>query len=376
MKKRTNRVWKTRSKYLNAAKIICLSFLFAIPVETFAITVDEASSVDVVQQQKNVKGTVVDTQGEPIIGANVKVVGTTIGSITDLDGNFSLSAPSGAKIEVSFIGYTTKVVVVPANGVVKVTLAEDTKLLDEVVVVGYGTQRVKDLTGAATSVKMDEIPDVPGTSIIDALAGQVVGLSVTPGSGRPGEAGSFTVRVPAAPLDGGVSFSPLIVIDDIVQVDDLGNPDMTQFNMLDQSEIESMTVLKDASAAVYGSRASTGVILVKTKRGHVGAPKISYSAKIDFADAVSHAKVMNAYETGVFTNRLFRQTKSNGGTDRDNYLYSDAELDAMKSLNYDWMDEAWSSSVSHRHSLNVNGGTEKATFFAGITYQKKKHKSW
>ena len=148
-------------------------------------------------------------------------------------------------------------------------------------------------------------------------------------------------------------------------MNELGEPDMTTFNMLDPSEIESMTVLKDASAAIYGSRASQGVILVKTKRGRVGAPRISYSVKLDNSDAVSHAKTMSAYETGVFTNRMFNQIYANGGTNYTSYLYSEDELNAMKSLNYDWLDRAWHSALSQRHSLTVNGGTEKITYFAG-----------
>lgn len=351
-------------------KAFCLCF-FLVGTSMYALAVPEGNTVQAVQQNRTVKGTVVDETGEAIIGANVKVVGTTTGSITDLDGNFSLSAPSGGKIEISFIGYATQAVTIPANGTLRVTMSEDSKLLDEVVIVGYGAQRVKDLTGAASIVQMDEIADLPGASIVDALAGQVVGLNVSRSDGRPGSTGTFTVRSPAPKLTGAVEFGPLIVIDDVVQVNELGNPDMTAFNMLDHSEIESMTVLKDASAAIYGSRASNGVILVKTKRGQVGAPKITYSGKLDFADAVSHMKTMNAYESGVFTNRMYRQVKANGGTDYTNYSYSDAELETMKGLNYNWLDKAWSSSVSHRHALTVSGGADKVTFFAGITYQKQ-----
>ena len=165
---------KTQGKYLSAAKIICFSFLFSIPVAAFAESVVEVLAGSVNQQQVIVNGTVVDEQGETVIGANIKVVGTTVGAITDLNGMFSVNAPVGAKLEISFIGYVTQVVTVPASRSLKVILKEDSELLDEVVVVGYGTQRVKDLTGAATNVKMEDIPDLPGTSILDALCGQVV----------------------------------------------------------------------------------------------------------------------------------------------------------------------------------------------------------
>ncbi|NDV64066.1 SusC/RagA family TonB-linked outer membrane protein [Bacteroides sp. 224] len=363
--------FQTRMQTTRWTKLCCLG-LFLISTSMNAFAVPEKEAVEVAQQQtKTVKGSVVDESGEPIIGANVKALGTTLGTITDFDGKFNLSVPANQKIEVSFIGYTTQVVAIPASGEIKVTLKEDSKLLDEVVVVGYGTQRVKDLTGAASMVKMNEIADLPGASIIDALAGQIVGLSVSQSTGRPGAMGSFKVREPAPAFADGVSYGPLIVIDDVVQVNHDGEPDMTAFNMLDQSEIESMTVLKDASAAVYGSRSSQGVILIKTKRGSVGTPKISYSAKLDFSDAVSHAKTMNAYETGVFTNRMLRQFTAAGGTDYTPHSYSEAELNTMKGLDYNWLDRAWQSSVSHRHSLSVNGGTDKVTYFAGVSYQKQ-----
>lgn len=296
----------------------------------------------VVNQAKTVNGTVVDENGEPLIGVSVLVKGSTRGTVTDFDGKFSLSLSGGEVLQLSYIGYQTQEVKVGNQTILKITLKPDNQLLDEVVIVGYGTQRVKDLTGAATSVKMDEIIDVPGASLVDALSGQVVGLSVSESNGRPGATGTFKVRQPVSFNDANKNFNqPLIVIDDIVQVNENGEPTMTAFNMLDQSEIESMTVLKDASAAVYGSRASAGVILVKTKRGTQGAPRISYSGKLDFSDAVSHAKTMNAYELGVYTNRMFRQTDQiNKNTDYAPYLYSNEELEAMRSLNYDWLDKA------------------------------------
>lgn len=326
------------------------------------------------QNGRKVTGKVLDENGEPIIGASIKVNGTNLGTITDFDGNFTLNdVPSGKTITVSYIGYQNQTIEPKGNSPLTIKLAEDTKLLDEVVVVGYGTQRVKDLTGAATNVKMDEIIDLPGASLVDALAGQVVGLSVNESSGRPGATGSFTIRQPMSFDESDSNFNqPLIVIDDIVQVDENGEPSMTAFNMLDQSEIESMTVLKDASAAVYGARASAGVILVKTKRGKQGKPSISYSAKLDFSDAVSHAKVMNAYELGVFTNRMFDATdRIKENNNMSIYKYSDEELERMKSLNYDWLDRAWHSALSQRHALNVQGGSENVTYFAGITYQNQ-----
>ncbi|GAB6122930.1 SusC/RagA family TonB-linked outer membrane protein [Dysgonomonas termitidis] len=323
------------------------------------------------QQQIKVSGVVSDESGEPIIGASVTILNTTTGTLTDIDGKFTLNVPSNVTLKISYIGFTPQEIPVSGKTTINVVLKEDSKLLDEVVVVGYGTQRVKDLTGAATPVQMEDIENLPGSNLLDALSGQVVGLNITKSDGRPGStSGKVTIRRPAPILSGGTgNGQPLIVIDDVIQVNYEGDPDMAAFYALDYSEIESMTVLKDASAAIYGARASNGVILIKTKRGAIGSPQISYSAKLDFSDAVSHVKMMNAYDVGILTNRMFRQTFANGGKDYTGFSYSEDELNKMKSMNYDWLGEAWDSSFSHRHSLNVSGGSEKATYFAGLSYQ-------
>ncbi|MDR0833770.1 MAG: SusC/RagA family TonB-linked outer membrane protein [Candidatus Symbiothrix sp.] len=351
-----------------------LKFLFSLLLIVVSMTTMAIGAS--AQQSRTVSGVVFDDETkESIIGASVAVPGTSIGMPTDVDGKFQLSVPSDkSTIVVTYLGYQSQTVTLTAGqSSVTINLVPDVKTLDEFVVVGYGSQRVKDLTGAASTVQMNEIANLPGASILDALAGQVIGLNVTQSNGRPGATGSFTVRHPApimgSSVDGVVKFGPLIVIDEVVQVNSDGEPDMTAFNMLDHSEIESITVLKDASAAIYGSRASQGVILVKTKRGKIGKPKISYSGKFDFSNAVSHAKTMSAYETGVFTNRMFNQIYANNGTNNTAYNYSDSELNAMKGLDYNWLDRAWHSASSQRHSLSVDGGTERMTYFAGITYQ-------
>lgn len=338
----------------------------------YAQVKDASKSSQSTQQTRTYSGTVVDENDEPLIGVTVLVKGQEIGTTTDLDGNFKLQAPINATLTFSYVGYSSKEIKAPRSGQINVQLTTDNQLLDDVVVVGYATQRVKDLTGSATNVKMDEVFDLPGASLVDALAGQVVGLSVSQSSGRPGSVGSFRIRQPMS-FDSSASFNqPLIVIDGVVQVDENGEPTMTQFNMLDQSEIETMTVLKDASAAVYGARASAGVILVQTKRGQKGTARISYSAKLDFQDAVGHSKMMSAYDLGVWTNRMFRQIDTNlNTTDYIPYSYSAQELERMKGLNYDWVDEGWDAALSHRHSLSVSGGSEKATYFASMNYQNQ-----
>ena len=337
------------NRCLNTAKAICVSFLFSIPAGT-AVAAVHAAEVDIVQQNETVKGTVLDEQGIPVIGANVKVVGTTVGAITDLDGNFSINAPKGAKIEVSFIGYVTQVVTAPSRGALKVVLREDAQLLEEVVVVGYGTQRVKDLTGAASNVKMDEIPDSPGSSLIDALAGQIVGLDVNQGDGRPGSTGSFTIRQPMS-FDKTSNFNqPLIVIDDVVQVNAEGEPSMDAFNMLSSSEIESMTVLKDASAgAIYGTRAAGGVILITTKRAKQGSVTANYTGEFSFETVRKYPELLSSSE------------------------YIEYGLGEDYGADTDWYKELTNDApFSQRHTVSIAGGTEVAQVYTSFMAQNQK----
>ena len=280
---------KTQSRYLSAAKIICLSFLFSIPVtQAFAESIRETAAMNVVQQQKSVKGTVVDTTGEPVIGANIKAQGTDTGTITDLDGNFSLVIPASAKLEVSFIGYVTQVVSVPANGIVNVTLAEDSKLLDEVVVVGYGTQKKAHLTGSISTVNPNDLKEMPYSNMGAMLAGTVAGLNVSGGDGRPGVGATMTIRDPFSTGVSGSTTAPIYVIDGVIQSDNPRNGISASeaFNNLDPNEIESISILKDAAAAVYGARGAQGAIIVTTKKGSKdGKPRHDRRARKTYSRA-------------------------------------------------------------------------------------------
>jgi TonB-linked outer membrane protein, SusC/RagA family len=332
-----------------------LSFFlaFALPVQA--------------QQTQMVQGTIVDEKGEPIIGATVKVEGTNTGTITDVDGHFKIVAPSKAKLSISYIGYIGQTVSDLKNP--RIVLKEDLMKLDEVVVVGYGAQKMKNVTGAIETIAPKEISDLSVSNLGASLSGVINGLSVSGGSSRPGDAASLTVRQSSA-ATAYSSFnnyvadpSPLYVIDDYVC------PDATLFNNLDASMIESVTVLKDASAAVYGSRASQGVILVKTKRGKVGVPKISYSGQFGYTDAVSKTKMLNAYDYGTIWNGTRGATPTDNTTlDQKKDLFQADELAAMKNLNYDLLNNYWSAAYTQKHSLNISGGSENATYFAGASY--------
>lgn len=335
---------------------LCLSFLLAFALPGYA------------QNARIVTGTVIDESGEPVIGATVMVTGSTVGTVTDIDGNFSVSVPEGGKLSVSYIGYISQTVTNLNNP--KITLKEDIAKLDEVVVVGYATQRMKNVTGAIETITPDEIKDLSVGSLGDALSGMMNGLHVSSGGGRPGSTPSLQIRQSSVntsitPARGGdPDPSPLYVIDDFISTEEA-------FNNLDVSEVESITVLKDASAAVYGARAAYGVVLVKTKRGKVGAPVVSYTGQFGYTDALDTPKMLNAYDYGRIYNAARAAGTSTGDSDSDNlrtqYFQAD-ELEAMKNLNYDLLDKEWSAALTQRHSLNINGGTEKATYFAGISY--------
>ena len=329
------------------------------------------AAVPALAQNTDIKGTVVDQNGEPIIGASVRVEGQKGGVITDLDGNYIIKAPKGAKVTVSYIGYIPQTVT--AGG--RVQLKEDAQNLDELVLVGYGVQKKAHLTGSVATVPMDEIQDLASGGLASSLSGLVNGLSVSGGESRPGENANMYIRDTNSLGDvGSVAQEPLFVIDGYIYPNDMKVGNTTQnlgteaFNNLDPSEVESITVLKDASAAVYGARAANGVILVTTKKGKIGAPRISYSGTFGFTDAVSHPKMLSAYEYGRLYNAVAAADPTNTSLNNKTDLYQYDELNAMKALNYDLLDKYWDVGFTMKHSVNLSGATEKASYFAGISY--------
>ena len=335
------------------------------------------------QATRTVKGVVVDEKGEGIIGATIQVVGNAkAGAITDFDGNFTIQVPEGAKLKVSYIGYVAQVVS-KLDGNVRVVLKEDSNHLDDVVVVGYGALKQKNVTGAVEVINPEELKDLSVTSLSEALIGLSPSLHVSmPSTGRPGENATITIRaardavalIPTTDMNGAAAGGnidprPLYVIDDFIYQD--GDKGEEEFNNLDVDEVESITILKDASAAIYGAYGAYGVILVKTKRGKAGAPRISYQTQLGYVDAVMHADMLDGYNYGRIYNaaKAAQVLQKNQNPDRLLHFFQADELEAMKDTNYDLLDKYWSSSLSQRHSINVNGGTEKATYFAGVTYQ-------
>lgn len=316
---------------------------------------------------------VVDSQDEPMIGATVRVADTDIVSITNIDGDFSIKVPKGGRVEVSYIGYIPTTIT--DFNIKTVVLKEDSETLDEVVVVGYGTQKKAHLTGAIATVPMEEIKDLADGNLASSLSGLVNGLSVVGGNAQPGDPASMYVRgVRDLGQIGSKVQQPLFVIDGVVYNNDVKvgnvytNPGAEAFNNLDPNDVESITVLKDASAAVYGSRAANGVVLVTTKKGKVGEPVISYSGTFGFTDAISRPKMLSSYDYGRLYNAMAAADPTNTTLNHRTALFQADELEAMRHLNYDLLDDNWKTGFTMKHSVGVSGATEKANYYANIGY--------
>ncbi len=325
-------------------------------------------------QNQTITGTVLDELGEPVIGATVTVAGTKTATVTDLDGNYKISAPKGAKLVITYIGYLPQTV--KEGGTV--SLQEDKQSLEEVVVVGYGSQKKAHLTGSVGTVDMNDVQDLAAGGLASTLSGLVNGLSVSGGDARPGENARLSIRdVNSLGEIGSTAQEPLFVIDGYIYPNDVKvgnsfqNLGAEAFNNLDPSEVESISVLKDASAAVYGARAANGVILVTTKKGKLGKPSISYSGTFGFTDEISRPKMLSAYDYGRLYNAIAAADPLNTSLNNKTGLYQQSELEAMKSLDYDLLDKYWKAAFTHKHSVNISGATDVVNYFAGVSYFKQ-----
>lgn len=245
-------------------KKVCTLFL--------AVFVSVTTYAQDLTDQRTITGVVVDEQGIPIPGVNVIVKGSNNGVATDLEGRYSIRAYGKDTLVLSYIGFKTEERYIGGESNIDVTLGTDSQQLEDVVVVGYGTQKREHLTAAVETVDMEEINQLPVGDLGTAMAGRVLGLNVSGGNTRPGSKAQLTIRNPMTLSKDGGNLQPLYVIDGVVQLDAQGKNDSQYFNSLDASEVKSISILKDAAAAIYGSRASNGVVVVTTKRGRVGKP--------------------------------------------------------------------------------------------------------
>lgn len=321
-------------------------------LKSFLLLLLTLCSVTAFAQQKVVKGTVIDAIGEPLIGVNVSVKGTTIGIITDIDGNYTLEVPSNAVLVFSYIGYTSQEVTVGNQSTINITMKEDTQKLEEVVVVGYGVQKKVTVTGSVASVTGEELKASPTSNLTNAMVGRMPGVIGFQTADEPG-GGSTTIRIRGTNSLG--SKDPLIVID--------GIPDRDGgMNRINPNEIESMSVLKDASAAIYGARAANGVILITTKRGKEGKPVVSFNASAGFSQPTRIPKMANAYEYATMVNEI------NPGTYTEEALqkYQSGE-DPWAYPNTDWFDTILKpASPLYRVDVGVTGGTEKVKYYINL----------
>ena len=319
---------------------------FKFPVRIAAILFGLFLSVGAFAQSITVNGHVKDATGEPIIGATVLVPGTSNGAATDLDGNFTLNCNQGDKLQVSYVGYATQTVTASSNLVV--TLVEDSKVLNDVVVIGYGRAKKSDLTGSVTAIKPDEKNHGLQTNAQDMIQGKIAGVNITTSSGQPGSGATIRIR-------GGSSFNasndPLIVIDGLAMdnqgVKGLSNP----LSMVNPNDIESFTVLKDASAtAIYGSRGSNGVIIITTKKGRKNmAPKVSYNGNVSLSLIKKYTDVLDGNEYRELVKEMYGE-----GSARYNLLGKE---------NTDWQKQIYRTAISHDHNVTVQGG------FANVPYR-------
>lgn len=328
----------------------CLLFaplaISAVPVssERGELTI---SSNATVQQNKKVTGTIVDSKtGEAIIGANVIVEGTTIGTVTDFDGNFTLEVPQNGNLVISSIGYIRQTIK-PTGNKLNIKLAEDNQNLEEVIVVGYSSQKKESLTGSMQSIKKEKLTDITTPSVENMLNGKAPGVYVSPGSGQPGSTGSIIIRGKST-ING--STDPLWVIDGVIVGSGSG--------ALNPADIETMTILKDAaSTAIYGSQGANGVIVVTTKKGRMGEATINASVKLGITQLNSgNLKVMNGAE-------LYDLYSNFSNVDQVSFPRWNEEL---RNSNFSWWDHATKNGFAQDYNVSIAGGTEKMSTFISL----------
>lgn len=331
-------------------------------IRIFMILMLWCYSSNITAQTREISGSVTDSAGEPLIGVSIVVKGTTIGTTTDLDGRFSLSTSMGSTLQVSYVGYTSQEVKVTSTSLLRIVMKEDMAQLEEVVVVGYGTQKKVNLTGSVASVTAEDLVNKPVMSTAQAIAGLAPGLSVITNSGRPGSGAS--VRIRGTGTFSSAGNSPLVLIDGLSgSMDDV-----------DPNDIESISFLKDAaSASIYGNRAANGVILIETKKGKEGKISISYNNSFGWQKATELPDFLPSWEYAEYYNlamqNMGRQAtystddiqKYKNGSDPDNY----PNVNHLK-----WLLES-GSGFQHQHNVSIQGGNATTTYNLSIGYRNQ-----
>lgn len=309
-------------------------------------------ALNVMAQTRLITGTVIDKSGEPMIGATVKLAGTSVGTATNIEGAFSLNVPAKGTLEVTYIGYSPAKVTLTSASTYEITLTEDASALEEVVVVGYGTQKKATLTGAVSSIDGKELVATKNQDTKNMLTGKIPGVRVTQNTSEPGDfsQGNFDIR--------GYGGSPLIVVDGVPR----GN-----FERIDPNDIETISVLKDASAAIYGVRAANGVILVTTKRGQEGRAKVEYNMYYGFQRPAEMLVPVGSVDRMT----LFNEKSMRSLTD-PRLTYSQEQIDAYRNgdlVSTDWYDAVMRNTAPQQsHNVSVSGGNQRYDYFVNFGY--------
>lgn len=362
------------NKNVKRCALVAGAFAMVSMGNVYQVQASELHASEVLQQAKRqIKGKVVDAAGETVIGANVLEKGTTNGVITDIDGNFVLNVSSGATLEISYIGYVTQTIKVTNQTSLHIVLKEDSETLDEVVVVGYGTMKKSDLSGASVSVGEDAIKGSVITNLDQSLQGRAAGVSAVSTSGAPGSSSSIRVRGQATINS---NAEPLYVIDGVIVQgggasgadfglgDALGNGSVSTISPLstiNPADIVSMEILKDASAtAIYGAQGANGVILITTKRGKAGEAKFTYDGMLAVQRQTKRLDMMNLREFANYYNEFVQV----GELDVNGY-YADPSI-LGKGTN--WQDAVFQTALQHQHQVSAEGGTEKIKYYVFASY--------
>ena len=313
------------------------------------------------QQQITISGTVLDRKGEPVIGASIAIEGKSMGTVTDLDGKFTLAAPPNGIIKISYMGYLPQSVPVNNKTIFNITLEEDLKGLEEVVVIGYGTVKKRDLTGAVTSVKSSDITIAPTSNVMEALQGKISGMDIMKTTGQVGEDVEILLRGNRSIYGDN---DPLFIIDGIIG----------SYKQINPSDIESVDILKDASStAIYGSAGANGVVIITTKRGKEGKATVNFDAYVGISGSPEFFHGMRGDEWTNYQREAYKYKNGQYPADMSSIL-TDAKMHEAYNQGkwIDWVDEAsGNTAVNQKYNLSITGGTAKTKIFSSLSYDRQ-----
>ena len=318
--------------------------------------------------QSTIEGFVTDEEGLPVPGTNIILKGTNQGTITNNEGYYSIPGiPEDGILVFSFLGMETQEIKAGNQTTINIILREESESMEEVVVVGYGSVKRANLTGAVVDIKAAELEDIPASNLSTTLQGRLAGVKISQATGKPGSATPLEIRTSSSY---GLVEAPLFVIDGIIY------ESQEQFDLLDPTEVESISVLKDASAAVYGARAAGGVVVVKTKSGSEGKTKINYSGSYGINHATQIPEMLSGHDHALMMNEIYDHENGKYRNDpnyearkaADYRYYTEDELEYIQANEYDWLKGMWQDAFQTRQTLNISGGTEKVRYYAGGSY--------